>query len=85
MKVDPRGATSPVHCPVCGAPLEAGDASIHVNRWLWDWSALTSRLVFQRRGRREKLGVVEYGENRLAARCPSCGGVWIGPPPAPRS
>ncbi len=83
MKVDPRGGTHPVHCPICGVPLEAGDASIHVNGWLWDWSALTTRLVFRRRGRREKLRVVEYGETRLAARCPSCRGVWIGPHPAP--
>lgn len=85
MKVDARGLTHPVGCPACGAQLAAGDALIHVNGWLWDWSVLAVRLVFRLRGRRQKDPVLGYGEERLAARCLSCGGVWIGPPPVRRT
>lgn len=85
MKVDAQGVTHPVDCPVCGARLEAGDALIHIHRWLWDWSVLGVSLVFRLRGRRQKDPVLGYGDERLAARCLSCGGVWIGPAPVRRT
>lgn len=67
-----------LQCPACGIPMHSGRATLHFPALLWSWHALFTRLIFQLSGRREWTSVVEHGQTRGSARCPRCGGVWIG-------
>jgi uncharacterized Zn finger protein len=72
-------------CPACGVVMQAGDVSIRFPVLLWNWNAVWMKLVFRLRGRREETRVMDYGQTRAAARCPGCGGVWIGARTAART
>ena len=82
---DENGVLRELNCPVCGTPLAAGEASIHIPWRKWGWYSLMAELAFRLRGQRQHSAVLDYGEQRLAARCASCGGLWIARRPRPAS
>lgn len=67
-----------LRCPTCAVPMHSGRVILQFPAIRWTWRALFTKLIFQLSGRREWTSVVEHDQTRRSARCPRCGGVWIG-------